>query len=428
MFLFPSLKKLRQNSVRTIFLILLNTIMISCTPNVKPTLLATPSITFTPLVSPSPTIPATITIYTSPIPTNIAPSIDSANDIIATRSIHSMSLDSITQETDKDAQITLDDHYIYLVGIGGDRDDTLFRIPLDGGKPEKIAVSKYVGGCLDLIGPIVTRNWIIFADTPGQGPNNQGPPGKWMIRAINLQDFSERLLAKSGGVDDPLNLTPSSNFAADGDSLYWTIGAPESGQLNEDIISMMDLNTGKTVVLTRTKVDGSYWSFLRASEGRLVVEQDSDENHGGGSNIFLFDPPGEQPQALSTDGVSNLRQFDYPWVVLQVGPQNQTNDEMSIYNLQTSQTRSISLPGMYNYYSSMDGARIYWSGATEDTYSFYAIYILDLIKNTIYVYPASEKNVLFPEISIHGGVIAWLRTVEPDTGLPYSYLEWTTIK
>jgi len=248
-----------------------------------------------------------------------------------------------------------------------------------------------------------------------------------MLRALNLQDFSERLLAKSG-VDDPLNLTPSSNFAADGDSLYWTIGAPESGKLNEDIISMLDLNTGKTVVLTHTKVDGSYWSALGALEGRLVVERDSDENHGGGSNIFLFDPPGGQPQALSTDGVSNLRQFVYPWVVLKAGSQYQTPDEISIYNLQTSQTQSITRPGMYNSEPQMDGTRIYWSGATEDTYSYYAIYILDLIKNTIYVYPAPEKNVLFPEMAVHGGVIAWIRWVNPVTEMPYSYLEWTTIK
>ncbi len=426
MVLLPSSEKLKQNFFRNILLFLLNTILISCTSQGKPPFLATPSIMVTPLVSPSSAISTTINNLPSPIPTNTAPSIASANDIIATGSIHSISVDSITQEAATNAQMAIDDHYIYLVGMGGARDDSLFRIPFDGGKPEKIAISKYIGGHLNLI--ITAGNWIILVDTPSQGPNEQGPPSRWMMRAIDLRDLWERLLAESGA-DSPVNLAWGSNLAVDGDNLYWTTGAPGSGLLNEDVISMMDLNTGKTVVLTRTKADGSYWSVLGASEGRLVAERFSDENQGRKSNIFLFDPPGGQPQTLSTDGVSYLLQFVYPWVLFRAGSQNQTPDVISIYNLQTTQTRSIVRPGTDNSEPQMDGTRIYWSGATEkDMLIYHAINILDLTTDTIYVLPSTEKNVLFPEIGIHGNLIAWIREVNSDTNLPTLYLEWTTIK
>lgn len=356
------------------------------------------------------------TVFPTLTPTSAALSTAPAADVILIDSIH-----SLTRGIEGGADITLDDYYLYFVE---DKDPgSLYRIPLNGGTPEKIAASKYAGGRINLIRPLLTKNWIIIVDIPYQGPNSQGIPGTWMIRAINLHDFSERLLARSG-VGDPVNLAPTSNFSTDGDFLYWTISFPEK----EDIISRMDLNTGQTVVLTRTNQVGSYWSLLGASDGRLVVEQDTEESHGGGSRIYLFDPPGEQAQPLSTDGVSHLRQFVYPWVVLQTGPQNQTPDEISLYDLNTSQTRSITLPGMDNSYPQMDGMRIYWSGATEDTYTYFAIYILDFSKNTVYVYPSSEQNVLFPEMAIHGGTIAWLRVTNVQTNQPVAYLEWATIK
>jgi len=420
MLLLSSLKKLSQNSVRIIVLIFLNTIVISCTPRVKPPSLATLPIPVTPSVSSSPTIFATVPLPASLTPTNTSPSIASANDIIATGSIHSIPLDSITQEADTDAQITVDDHDIYLIGVGGGRDDTLFRIPLDGGKPEKIAVSKYAGGVLFSFRPIVSSNWIIFGDTPYNNPS------KWMIRAVNLKDLSERVVIDEE--DDTANLLNNFNYAAEGDNLYWTVPVPQSNQQYDNTISMMNLDTGKTVILTSTEVNGWSWSILGVSEGRLVVEQDSDNDHGGGTNIFLFDPVGGQPQALSTDGASDMPLIVYPWVAWKAGPRYQWLKVLQIYNLQTSQTRSIILPGSEDSDPQMDGTRIYWSGATDDTFSYFALYIFDLIKNIIYVYPATENNVKFSSIAIHGGAIAWIRRVDSSTGMPHSYLEWTTIK
>ncbi len=408
--------KLRRNSISAVLLILLTTIVISCTSPAKAPLIITQPMTAEPSLSPSLAISATDTVLSIATPTYAAPSTAPAADIVATNTVH-----SIYEGKNAGGQLTLDDNYIYLVGDL--EPGFIFRIPLNGGKPEKIATSKYPGGRLNLFRPIVTTNWIIFADTP-----DQGIPNRWMIRAINPQDFSERLVAENR-VDDPLNLEQTFNFAADGDNLYWTMVVPKSNQLDEDLISMMDLNTGKTVVLTRTKVDGSIWSLLGVSEGRLVVEQDSDESHGGGSNIFLFDPAGGQPQALSTDGASNMPQFVYPWIVWKAGPRYQNIQKICIYNLQTSQTRVITLPGKMNSdILGMDGARVYWTGPTDDLYTYFAIYILDLVKNTVYVLPDSEQYVLFPEVAIHGGTIAWLRVVNIQTNQPIAYLEWTTIK
>jgi hypothetical protein len=408
--------KLIRNSIRAVILVLLTTLMISCTPQAKPPLVITPSMTAEPSISPSPANSATNTVLSISTPTNAAPSIASAADIVATDSVH-----SIYRGIEAGCQLTLDDHYIYLVE---DLDPgSIYRIPLNGGKPQKIAGTKYAGGRLNFFAPVVTRNWIIFADTP-----DQGIPGRWMIRAVNLQNFSERLVAQNGG-NDPLNLVMTYNLAADGDNLYWTMDVFKTGQAEEDIISMMDLNTGETVELTRSKINGAIWAFLGASEGRLVVEQDSDDKHGGGTNIFLFDPADGQPQALSTDGASDMPQFVYPWVVWKAGPRYHTIDKIGIYNLQTSQTRVITLPGQNNSdILGMDGARVYWTGPTDDIGSYYALYILDLINNMVYVLPASKQYVQFPGVAIHGRVIAWLRAENMQTNQPAAYLEWTTIK
>jgi len=414
MFLPSPVAKLKRKSIQVVVLILLTTVVISCAPQAKSPLVITPSMTAEPSVSASSTISATNTVPSISTPTVAAPSTAPATDIIATDSVH-----SIYRGIEGGCQLTLDDHYIYLVEDL--EPGSIYRIPLTEGKPQIIASTKYAGGRLNLFTPIMTRNWIVFADTP-----DQGIPGTWQIRAVNLQNFSERLLAKSNA-NDPTNLVTTYNFAADGDNLYWTVYVDKPGQSNDDFISMMDLNTGKTIALSNTKVTGSMWSILGASEGRLAVEQDYDDNHGGGSNISLFDPATGTPQALSTDRASDMPHFVYPWVAWKAGPRYQTIDKIGIYNLQTSQTQMITPPGYGDSDILLDGARVYWTGSPDDAGTYDAIYILDLAKNTIYVLPASKQYVHFGGIAIHGKTIAWLRVENIQTNKPDAYLEWTTI-
>jgi hypothetical protein len=246
-----------------------------------------------------------------------------------------------------------------------------------------------------------------------------------MIRALNLEDQSERIIVKVD--NDQLGLVNSFNFAAEGDDLYWDMLSVSSGH-QEDRISMTDLDTGRTTVLNDVRVNGWIWSILRVSGGRLVVEQDFDEEHGGGTNIFLLDPRGGQPQPLSTDGNSDMPLFVDPWVVWKAGPRYQSAQKIGVHNLQSGEDRSIPLAGRSDDDPQMDGARVYWSGATDVSGSFYAIYILDLTKNVIYAMPSPVENVLFGPLAIHGGTIAWVRTVEPSNAPKADYLEWTTIK
>jgi hypothetical protein len=284
-------------------------------------------------------------------------------------------------------------------------------------------MSKYEGGRLNLFHPILNNNWIIFADTP-----DQSYPNKWMVRAVNLQNLSERLVAQNGAEGNSY-LPMFFNDAVDGDYLYWTVGVAKSGQLDESLISRMDLKTGKTEVLTRTKADMGIWSLLGASENRLIVEQDTNENNGRGSHIFLFDPPDGQAKQLSSDVTNNLLQFVYPWVVWKTGSQYPNLYKISVHNLQTSQTRLFTLPGEDNSnILGMDGAQIVWTGAIDGANTYYAILILDLVKNMVYVLPSSQQHTLFKDVAIHGGVIAWIRSENSDTNQPILHLEWARIK
>jgi hypothetical protein len=55
-------------------------------------------------------------------------------------------------------------------------------VSTNGGKPEKIAATTYAGGRLNLINPILTEKWMVFADT-----NTDSEPNTWKIRALNLE-------------------------------------------------------------------------------------------------------------------------------------------------------------------------------------------------------------------------------------------------
>ncbi len=341
-----------------------------------------------------------------------------ATELLDTASIHSIPLQSITQGGDPNAIISMDDQFIYLVGFW--QSGSLYRIPLKGGDPEKIAVTKYAGGRLDLFQPIVTGNWIVFGDTPA---TLQGISGRWLIRAVNLSDFSERAVAESE--NDPLNSITLYSLAGEAGKVYWTRELlKKDGLITEVTLSMLNLDDGKTTLLNRTSYAGWTWSNLQVSKGQIILQQDLQENYR--SNIFLFDPSSGHLQALTDDGISYSPQMDSPWVIWRAKSGSQGKDLLHILNLQTRQSRTASLPGGDNSEPRLNGSLVYWSGAIDSLPSYFAIYILDLATNIVYFTPSPKPEVVYPEIVIRGKNIAWIR--EDIAGTPVGYLEWTTVK
>lgn len=401
----------------------------ACSPRAKsltPSTSSQPSRTSTRVSTPTrlPTLAFTATLA--------APRLASADEIIDSASIHSIPINSLMGMDNPGVQLALDDRYIYLAG--DEKLGSLYRLPLAGGNLERITRTRYVDGRLNLFQPIVTGDWIVFADTPA---TLQGVSDRWMVRAVNLKNFSERLVAEStAGQINPLTTT---YFAGEAGKLYWTRAIyATDGKIDQATLSMMDLGDGKTTHLSQTSYSGWTWSLLHVSNGRLVLQQDLQENYH--SNIFLFDPSNGQLQALSHDGISYWPLFGFPWVAWVVNPRDRgptqfEKSQLQLYNLQTFQSRTVSLPGTSYSNASLDGSYVYWAGGTDqagtprytDQSSFLnAFYLFALNSNVIYEYLAPEPNVVFQGLVLRGKTLAWIRN--DISGPSKADLEWTTLK
>ncbi|MGC1377981.1 MAG: hypothetical protein WA821_17240 [Anaerolineales bacterium] len=290
---------------------------------------------------------------------------------------------------------------------------------IHGGTPEKIAASTYAGGRLNLINPILSGKWLIFADT-----NTPNEPDTWKIRALNLENRTERLVLDIK--NDTVGLINSFNMSVDGDWLLWTLYLPKS---TEDSISMLNLSTGEKREVLRDKVDGSIWSISASSQGQAVIEKDFDENHGGGADMYLLDLATGKTQPLSTDGKSDMPHFVYPWAMWKSGLRYDTATEIVVYNLQTRQQQLVPVQGVEPSDPLMDGTRIYWTAwvSTADN-STNSIYVFDILKNTTSMLTSPGADQIFNSVAIHGGLIAWLRVTNFSSASSDSYLEWTTIQ
>jgi hypothetical protein len=209
----------------------------------------------------------------------------------------------------------------------------------------------------------------------------------------------------------------------------WTQYLPAT---SEDAIYLLDLDSGEKREVLREKVNGSIWSISAFSQGRAIIEKDSDENHGGGADIYLLDLASGSTQALSTDGKSDMPHLSYPWAMWKAGPRYDTASQIGVYNLQTRQKEIIPLQGVDPNDPVMDGTRVYWttSSLSDDLLRYTgSIYVFDIIKNTTSILNTSGDDERFDAVAIHGDLIVWIRITHAASSADYrSYLEWTTIQ
>jgi len=404
------LNKIMRSSV----ILLLGIAIIACTTIEK----KQPIPTTIPLTTPTnlkSIVSPTDIIVTTPVtmPLKITPTIFPASMIIATDKISSILLGK-----QGSAQIAVDNDYVYWAAY---KSKYLYRILYTGGKPEKIAISQYADGRVDVINPIVSGRWIIFGDTP-----RSNDLGVWKIRAVNLDTFSERLILDD---NQGKNSIYTFDISAEGDWAAWTVSTLKgNNQSDETIISMLNLNTGETRDVKREKVNGSIWSVLSISGSQAVVERDFDENHGAGCSLYLLNTSNGDVQELSTDGKSSMPQFIYPWVMWKPVLRYASTGKVIIYNLQTYQKLLIPIPGVYNADPKMDGARIYWIGDPTDSGGASSIYVFDIIKNTTFELDPPDENQSFQGLAIHGNLIVWVRQTDYLSANTDAFLEWAKIQ
>jgi hypothetical protein len=311
----------------------------------------------------------------------------------------------------------MDENYIYWIR---DKDPgNMFRMPLKGGDPTKVITSKYDKGSIFFFGPISTDKWLIFGDTP----NARGVKINWLIRAVNKDDFSERIILQSTANDDSIT---SFSMDVDRDFLIWSYGAMKSGKLVEDTVSVMNLNNGQTSEVIRSEGDVAIWSMVKISKDGAVAEQDLFNTTGADNNIYYFDLLTKQSQPLTTDGQSSMPGFSYPWIIWKSAPRFEFAEKITLYNLESKEKWLIPLPSVDNIDPLINGNFVYWSGNPRGNDTSYTVYILNTIKKLIYVLPPAEnRNV--SSVAIHGQIIAWLRIENFQRIDSDAYLEWGTL-
>jgi hypothetical protein len=376
-----------------------------------------------PVASPTPsptaarTATATPAAVTTPIPTATAPAtaapsqtptIGPAAETLKVNLIHSIPLGN-----EGGIFSAMDDQNIYW--IRGKDPGNMFRMPLNGGTPNKVITTKYTQGSLAFMFPSLTDHWIIIGDTP-----NARSLMNWTIRAVNIDNFSEKIILQS--TDNSASLFDFT-FDVDGGVLVWSNRVLKSGNFAEDTVSRMNLDNGSTSELFRAEGDQAVWSMAKISKDRVVAEQDLLNSTGANNNIYYFDPIHKQPVPLTTDGQSSMPDFSYPWVIWKSVPRFEFAQNITIHNLETKQEWTLALPSEDNLDPKIDGNFVYWTGLASEYQMSNTLYIYNILKRTLYRLPPAE-NRWIKDVAIHGQMISWLRIENFQLADNDAYLEW----
>jgi hypothetical protein len=337
----------------------------------------------------------------------LIPEISPASEIIDTSNITSFFL----QEASPLA-IALDDKSVYWVNHNDP--SILYRISQSGGTPEVLTRSLYETGRLDCIDLQTSEHWLILCDT-----DTPGIPGNWKVRAINLDDLSQTVLLSS---DDNAPIVFSSfGISLNNNSVLWAGTTIKGNEIDENVVSFVNLETGESHELLREKADKLVTWMLGLSGDQAVVQQEV------GEPLYLLDLTNGKTSDLLTYKVSAWPGFSFPWVLW---TQLEGSDYMKsfvVYNLVDDQKFRVFSKGSLPGNPKITGSRVYWKDQPINE-TGNAIYIYDIDKNATFILAAPETNQLYEAIYIHDNIIAWVRNTNYLEAGSDRYLEWTAIQ
>lgn len=368
--------------------------------------------TSTPVFTPLPKFPTAEKIPTSTI-NQLSPKIVPASEIINTSKISTFFPEHTLPLT-----IALDDKYVYWV----DHRDPglLYRISLLGGTPEVAARSLYDDGRLDCVDLQTSEHWLILCDT-----SRSKDLTIWKIRAINLDDLSQTVLLSD---NNRSNLITLFDISLDGNSVIWVITTLKDNKLDENIVTLVNLDTGERRDILHKKADTSIWSVISLSGNQAVIEQDYDETQGGKNVLHLLDLSNGNLSDLSLGGESSMPEFFFPWMIWKQGARFRFVRSFVIYNLDDDQKSLIPNLGRDPIDPMINGSWVYWRDNPKTFEKGNAIYIYNIEKNMTYVLETPGPDQFYREVYIYGNKIAWTRELEYSKANHNACLEWATIE
>ncbi len=304
---------------------------------------------------------------------------------------------SLTLKNKLLSRVMLDEAYLYWTV--NEQEDTIFRLPLNGGDSETYITSKFQGGNIDVFPLTRTGDWFVYFDQ-----DNSGEDADWELRSKNVRDGSEKIvLAGRGAQVSAFDLF----ISASGEWLAWSRLIPNTqGACQESVLGLSNLRTDEQIELDRACIDQYMWTLVGLSGQTLVAEQDFPEAKGSGHNVYLFeDARSKQYKALTDGSNASMPYISSPWIVWKDAPRFQTGNNVSLYNISDKTRRAVIAPGYSPPDPKLKEQWLHWisdDGITAQD----NIYLYDLKREQTWkIHP--QKEGYLDAIAIYGPWIAW---------------------
>lgn len=240
------------------------------------------------------------------------------------------------------AHIVLDHQAIYWVAWPGFQ--KIYRYPLVAAAQTPVtitvvATSHYPAGVLVQAPLLRTGDWLIFHDSAHAAISST-----WQLRAFNLTNGTERILAESKDNAIVYGIAAANNRVA----WSWLDHHAERPCQDETVLSLLDLATNQQIELNRACFQTEHhWGTVSMDGNRLVADFWRENIEPGKilGDIVLFDLSAPDPtqfvflKASPPARINSLPRLTGQWVSWVRGTQSQGN--CVLFNLQTQTQRAL---------------------------------------------------------------------------------------
>jgi hypothetical protein len=311
--------------------------------------------------------------------------------------------------------LAIDDRYVYWLAS----QDRIVRQSLQAGQhalPETIATTRYLNGRLDLLPMQRNGDWLFFVDC-----DTPGIPVDWMVRAINVNTGTDKVVAQSQGTSIIYDFKADNGRVAMTLSDWGTDKKCPGVDKADAVLAIAQLDTGKREELDRVCFDQVEWLNVALSGDSLFATRAIPNQSS--SDVIQFNlQDGSRRQLSQSLDVPATRMLaaQGPWVAWDA-----TGGTL-LYNLSSGDHWLISPTGESGplQYPSINAAWLYWTDWAVDGYK---VVVYNLDQREMYILAAPGDNEQVWEPYIYGNMIAWERSLQIDQANGDNFLEWTEL-
>ena len=310
--------------------------------------------------------------------------------------------------------LAIDDRFVYWMPS----QDRIVRQPLKAEQnvlPETFATTRYSNGRLDLLPMQRNGDWLFFVDC-----STPGTPNVWMVRALNVNTGSEKVVAQSQGTSTIYD------FSADNGRVAMTLSdwGPNQkcpGGSGDTVLAIAQLATGKREELDRECFNQVEWWQVALSGETLFATRASPNQTSSEVILFnLLDGSSRQLSQALDIPATGLLAAQGAWVAWDA------SGGTLLYNISSGEHWLVSPTeeaGQLQY-PSINGTWLCWTDWAVDGYKV-VVYAIEQKEMYILAAPGDNERVWGPYI--HGNMIVWERSLQIDQANGNSFLEWTEL-